>query len=403
MPLLATIVLAGAALYFMKPDERRRLAEEALTRLAHLVRAVREGREPYDELDAQLLARARRIFVTPVIVITWIGVWLMMRISATASPETLVAWGANYAPRTTHGEWSRLFTYALVHDGLFQLAAAVVAIVAIGMVLERLVGGITFAAVFVASAVVAGVVTLWIEPATAITSGGSAAVFGIIGLLVAALVYGYARAPRLPLSGLAARRVGAGIGIFLLVALATDALPMVSKLAGLGVGLTVGLIVARGVVERAPRFTHVALSAGAFTGVALLLALPFRGTIDARPAIARVADVETRTAADYAKAVDAYTQGRIKAKELALLIERTILPALAADRTRVEGLHGVPREQAPLVASAREYFDLREQSWRRRIEGLRGSNMKTLRDAEHVERGALDVYERMIHDAGVEP
>jgi hypothetical protein len=110
---------------------------------------------------------------------------------------------------------------------------------------------------------------------------------------------------------------------------------------------------------------------------------------------ASIAEVETRTAADYAKAVDAYTHGRLNAKALAQLIERTILPALAADRTRVEALRGVPREQAGLIADARQYFELREVSWRRRIDALRGSNMKLLREADGTERAALDAFDRL--------
>ena len=55
----------------------------------------------------------------------------------------------------------------------------------------------------------------------------------------------------------------------------------------------------------------------------------------------------------------------------------------------------MPREQAPLVAAANEYFTLREESWRRRSEALHKRNMKMLRDAELSERAALDAFQKM--------
>ena len=142
------------------------------------------------------------------------------------------------------------------------------------------------------------------------------------------------------------------------------------------------------------------LAATCIAAAALLAAAPLRGTIDARPALVHIADVEERTASAYGTAVDAYVHGRLSGKALAHVIETSVLPALAADRARIAALNGIPREQAPLVATAREYFDLRETSWRRRLDGLRGSNMKLLRDADSVERTALDAFRRLQRDAG---
>jgi membrane associated rhomboid family serine protease len=396
-PVFAILALAGAALYFMKPDERRRFIGATVAWLRRAAQEVLHGREPYDELDALMLARTARVIATPAVVTLWVLIWLSAR---TAGADALVAWGSNYAPRTTNGEWWRLVSYAFVHGSVLQLLAAVAAIVPIGMVIERLVGRIAFAAVYLAAAVVAGVVSLWTTSATMNTSGSFGAILGSVGLLLAVIVYGYARSPRLPYSALATKRIGAGMAVLLGTALVTEPLGLPAALAALSTGLAVGLAVAGGVVQGKARASRSALITAAIALVALAVALPLRGTTDARPAIAQIADVESKTASDYAKAVDAYTRGRVNAKALAQLIEMNILPALAADRARIEALRGVPREQAPLVATAREYFDLRDTSWRRRLDGLRGSNMKMLREADRVERAALDAYERLQRTAG---
>jgi membrane associated rhomboid family serine protease len=396
-PVFAILVLAGAALYFMKPDERRRLGSAVAVSLARAARVVRDGREPHDDLDALILARTPHVVVTPTIVAVWVCTCLAAGIGA--GPDALIAWGANYAPRTTAGEWWRLVSYVFVPDGFFRMLVAIAAIVPLGIVLERLAGRMTFAATYVAAAAAGGAVTLWVAPATTITTGPAPGICGLFGLLLASFVYGYARAPRLPVSSLAAKRIAAGAAVFVVSAQMADIAGAASNFAGLAAGVIVGLASCGDIVQRKPRMLRSLAVPTALAALTLAAALPLRGTIDARPAIASIAEVETRTAADYAKAVDAYTHGRLNAKALAQLIERTILPALAADRTRVEALRGVPREQAGLVADARHYFQLREVSWRRRIDALRGSNMKLFREADGTERAALDVFDRLQRGA----
>src|SRR4029453_13967847 len=100
--------------------------------------------------------------------------------------------------------------------------------------------------------------------------------------------------------------------------------------------------------------------------------------IDFTPEIARIAAVEERTADAYDKALANYHLGRTRAKDLIQVIDRTILPELQAMPARVAALRGVPQEQAPLASAAKEFFQLREKSWRRRAEGLVKSNTTIL-------------------------
>ena len=395
----ALIVLSGVALYFMKPDERRQLLQRAVAWLREAIHGIRAG-VVHDAFYEFLLRRTRWAIVTPVLVI-FCTLYTMS--AGFGDAAGMIEHGANYMPRTTNGEWGRLFSYSFVHGGLIHLVATIAALLSLGLILERLVGSIAFAAVYAASAIVSGAVALWTESATVTTAGASGAILGLYGLLFATIVYGYLRQPRLPFSPLAARRAGAGSVLFGLNMLFTSHLGAAAELAGLLTGLAAGFAIAGQVTERKPAIARAALIPAAVALVAFLTVLPLRGTIDARPVIARVVDVESRTASEYAKAVAAFTNGRMSAKALAQTIQRSILPALAADRARVEALRGVPAEQKPLVAAAHQYFELREQSWQRRIEGLLGSNMKTLREAEKAERAALDHFSRLQHDLGVQP
>jgi membrane associated rhomboid family serine protease len=385
-------VLGAAALYFMTAEERRRLARLAAGYVTGAIRTVRDGGPPDDALHELLFTRTRWVMVTPLLIALSVTISIAAGFGDGAA---LTAWGASYAPRTTNGEWWRLLTYAFVHGGVLHLLATIAALVPLGLVLERLVGRIAFAAVYVASALVASTISLWMLPATAVTAGASGAVSGEIGLLMAVAIYGYLRPPRMPASTVALKRLAAGIAIFALYNFLTDWLSTPTELAGLATGLVAGLAIARKVTVQKPAVPGSLLVAAAAAALALAAAVPLRGTIDARPEIARIADVESRTAVEYANAVDAYTRGRLSTKALAQVIERSVLPALEADRARVEALRGIPLEQKPLLVLARQYFDARKTSWKRRMEGLQRSDMRVIRDADRVERTALDQYDRL--------
>ena len=241
--LFAAVVVSGAALYFMSPAERRKLTKAAADRIAQAIgelRAGPEGREPFYEL---ILTRTRWPIVTPLLIGITMWVFARMTLSSTSSSasETLIAWGANYMPSTTTGEWWRLTALTLVHGSLFQLLATIAALLSLGLVLERLVGRIAFATVYVSAGIVAGVVTLWARPATKVTAGASGAILGLYGLLVVVAVYGYLRQPRLPASLLAMKRIAAGAVVFVAALLFTDGLGMAGNFAGLMTGMVAGL------------------------------------------------------------------------------------------------------------------------------------------------------------------
>jgi hypothetical protein len=120
-----------------------------------------------------------------------------------------------------------------------------------------------------------------------------------------------------------------------------------------------------------------------------------RGISDVRPELARVVASEDRTAIAYGSAVDRFKLGRITAEALARLIERTIIPELQATHARLEAIDGVPPEHQPLVAAAREYLRLRDESWHLRAEALHKRSMAALQGADKAERASLQAFKRI--------
>lgn len=398
---IALLVLAGAALYFMSADERARLARSLVTALRYAIGSAVRSASSGEPLDEALRARTGRTVVTPVLVGVNAVVFTLMLFDRRAldQAQTLIEWGANFAPRTTNGEWWRLIAATFVHGGVLHFAATVAGLVPLGIVLERAIGRIALAATYLASGLVAGVVSLWTTSPTSVTFGASGAIFGIYGLMLASLTWVLVSRPAGPVPVILVKRIAAAAVPFLLYNLVTDHLGTASELAGLGTGLAGGLVIARGVTAKKPPVGRaVMVMAATLLIVAAGGARPLRGTIDLRPEIAGIVAVEERTAGAYDAAVVKFRLGRLPAAALVQLIDRTIIPDLQAVRARVKALRGVRREQVPLVAAAEEYFRLREQSWRDRIDGLRKSRMDMLRNAEKTERAALEALQKVRLD-----
>ncbi len=113
---------------------------------------------------------------------------------AIADPATLVAWGGNVGPRTSNGEWWRLVTAMFVHTGFWHLVASLAGLAQLGILLERLVGHVAFAALYLAAGVLASLVSLFASPLT-VTVGATGAIFGLYGLLIAAIAWGMSVLP----------------------------------------------------------------------------------------------------------------------------------------------------------------------------------------------------------------
>jgi membrane associated rhomboid family serine protease len=396
-PLFALIVLSGAALYFMTPEERTRLARWAVGALKKGVHDVAHPATPTDPFSELLRTRTRWVVVTPLLVVLQVVTFVMMAAApgSMGDPATAIEWGANYAPRTTNSEWSRLIVSTFVHGGLLHLLANVAGLVPVGMLLERAVGRVAFAAVYLGAGVFASLVSLWTMPPTSVSLGASGAVSGIYGLLLASLIWSLVQRPLVPVPLMAVKRIAAGAVPFLLFNAFTDHLTQGAELAGFGTGVVGGLLIARGVATEKPRLGRVAMLTAATASIAIAVALPLRGVTDFRPQIAQIGAIEAQTTTAYDAAVAEFKLGRLPAKRLAQVIDRTILPELRSLKKRLAEVKGVPREQAPLVEAADTYLALREQSWRRRAEGLLRSNLGMLREAERTERAALEAFHKL--------
>ena len=393
---LALLILGGVALCLMTPDERARLGRRAAAAARDAMRAAAQPPPEGDPFHDFLRARTGRPVVTHALAALSALTFVLMLFApgTMGDTATLVRWGGSITPRTTGGEWWRLVTASFVHAGPLHLLATLAGLVPLGLILERAVGRAAFAATYLAAGIFAGVVALWTTSPTAASAGASGAVYGLYGLLAASLLWGVVSRPAMAIPLLDVKRVGAGAAVFVLYNVATGYQGAASELAGLAAGFAGGLVLARGVIREKPAVRRAMAMAAATLAIAVVGAVPLRGVVDIRTEIAHVAAVEARTAGAYDEAVARFRRRRIEAEDLVRLIDETIVPELHEAREQLTAVRGVPRRQAPLVAAAEEYFELREQSWRRRAEGLLESSPGMLRHAEETERAALEALRR---------
>src|SRR5919107_3003362 len=150
--LLTLGVVGGVALYVMTPEERVRLARRIVAALQPLATAA--APRPQERAFAEALqARNRRAIVVPALAFVNVVLFLRMLLGAgaLADPQTLLAWGGNFAPRTTNGEWWRIVTAMFLHDSFMGLIANTIGLLAVGLVIERIAGPAIFALTYVAA------------------------------------------------------------------------------------------------------------------------------------------------------------------------------------------------------------------------------------------------------------
>jgi membrane associated rhomboid family serine protease len=424
---VGTLVLLLIVLYLAyrgtTAEDRARLVR---TVVDAILRAKNAPSQPNPFRDA-LQERTPRLIVMPALVALNVAIFVFMLFGAGAlgDPATLVSWGGSVGPRTTNLEWWRLVTAMFVHSGMLHLLVNVAVLVQLGLILERLVGPLAFASVYVAAGVFGGLVSLSAYPVS-VTVGASGAIFGLYGLLLASSIWGVIHPSSMTIPLRTLKRLGPAAGLFVLYNLAIGGLEPAAG--GIVVGFLCGLVLAIGVGDGKPEPRRIGITMGVTALIAVAAAIPLRRITDVRPEIARVVALEDRTASAYSTAADRFNKGRITAEALAQLIDRTIVPEVEAAQAHLRTLDRVPQEHQALVADAEEFLRLRHESWRLRAEGLRKTsrlvmqpgrtgtsdassrlraeaqfraNMIALGNAEGAERASLEAFQKIRPDPKV--
>ena len=289
----------------------------------------------------------------------------------------LIAWGADFGPRTTNGEWWRLVTATFLHSGLPHVILNMLGLLMIGPVVERLVGTRAFVAFYIACGLAASAASLWTHPMV-VAVGASGAIMGMYGLLVTLMLDRRSSAVRAAegAGGAPIRRAQLQIHLhpavgFIVQTLALGWLvPNINNAAhagGLAAGCLIGWTAGRDIEWTTPRRRELG-TALALTLACCGIALAATGRVnDVRPAMYRVFEEDSRIGLLYSSAI----ASKAGPTHLSTVIESEILPALAAERRNLASVGRVAPLQQPVLDDLRQYVALREEAWRHRARSLR--------------------------------
>lgn len=390
--LIFLAILGGTIWYFLTVNERERVKRTAIEALQGARAATARERRKTEAFAEALRERTRFALLTPTLIVLHVIVFCFMASASGAigSPESLIEWGASFGPRTTNGEWWRLLTSLSVHAGFFALLINIVALFQVGVILERLVGHLAFATVYLVAGMLASIISLLADP-LAVIAGASGAMFGIYGLMLAAMFWSLLQRSPLTVPWAAVKPLGPVATVFLLYHLVFGSMIGAAYAASFAVGFGCGLVLAREVRDHKPETRQLAVTMATTLVIVTLLAVPIAGIADVRPEIARIVAAEERAAGAYEKAVRRFTIGAVGADVLATQIDRTIVPELEEAAARLKKIGKVPPEHQPVVASAEKYLTLRQESWRLRSRALRLSSLPMFRKADRKEWQALEI------------
>jgi rhomboid protease GluP len=159
-----------------------------------------------------------------------------------------VAWGSNFGPFTSDGEWWRLLTSLFIHFGVIHLAFNMWALATFGPMTERLYGSMNFLLIYLAAGITGSLASISWRPDIN-SAGASGAIFGILGALLAAHLRNRKTMPGGVLHPLRNSTL-IFVGYALLNSFTTTGIDVAAHLGGLTAGCLIGWVAARPIVGK---------------------------------------------------------------------------------------------------------------------------------------------------------
>jgi rhomboid protease GluP len=317
------------------------------------------------EFDSRLKAFTRVTPVTGALLGVNVVVWIAMVWQGAdwlePSADVLTRWGAN-GPLAAEGQGWRLLAACFLHQGLLQLIFNQWALYQLGTLLERLVGHIGLALIYLISGFAAGLASLLARP-EAVTAGSTPAIAGLLGAII---TYHFRVRGALPPGVLSRLRASVfvflawniGYGVF------RHQMDNAGFLGGLATGLCGGLIVALPLAEasRYRRMFRNSLLAACGAALAFLAAFAVRPSAFGGE-IARYREVHERCLGIYTEASQRMANDGIRPEQFVKIIEREVLPDWEEQQQRFRDLKELPERAAPLLKTIERSMELRAQTW----------------------------------------
>ena len=322
-----------------------------------------------------LHASTPRYWVTPSLIVVNVILFLALMVSSRSiSPPTatVLAWGANFGPKTLHGEWWRLFAAMFLHFNILHIGLNMWALFNLGQLMERLVGNVGFLLLYLVSGLLGSVASVAWNPGV-VGAGASGAVFGIGGALLGFLLL---RRDSIPASVLVPLRnsMFSFIGYNVVFGLMMPGIDNAAHLGGLAAGIGCGLLLShpltsQGVSKRWLR-NAILLVVGTLVPAGIFQLLPDPSAA-LKTELERLFETKERLTSQYNDLDRRFRNRELSKAEFADEIEKKLLPELTAAKTHIDSLRTSDRN---LFYQLGAYWRMREESWQSLVVGLRENN-----------------------------
>ena len=345
------------------------------------------------DLIALMRSRPRQVPVVCALVAVNALVFVLMLVYGAGLWHTAntvqLAWGANFGPATQDGQWWRLGTAMFIHFGVLHLLLNMWALWDVGRLVERLLGPLRFALLYLGSGAAGNLLSLVVQGNHAVSGGASGAIFGLYGALLVSLWRERRQVERREFKWL----FGGALVFSALVLGMGFVVPGIDNAAhagGLVAGALGGRLLARPWTVHSPRSGPGAWWAGAFLALAigvLLARIPppsyrFTEELRAREAIAQFLIQDQRTSQRWgAILTDGQRQG-LSFDAIAGRIDDAVTSSY--ERSFEQLLAAQPDSAVPsakALESLQDYANQRVEASREFADDLRSNNPQQIRKA----------------------
>jgi rhomboid protease GluP len=337
------------------------------------------------------------LWLTNVLIGLNVAVFVAMAVAGLSplepSIEGLLAWGANFGPRTTGGEWWRLFSAVFVHIGAFHLAMNMFALRNIGSFIERVFGQAGYLVVYVFAGL-AGTLSSVAWTPFVVSAGASGAIFGLYGALVAYMLRCREAIPSHSLQGLRSSAFSF-LGYNVVLGFAHKGTDVAAHFGGLAGGFLIALAVAHAPTVEAASLrlvrAMIATSLGAGLVFACASALPVTPDLDAE--IDRFRLVESQVIGAYNRALDDARDHELDDEGVAARVDAEVLVPWITARKPLAELQRLPERQRELLEKYLRYIDARAAAWEQAAAALRKHDAAAFRAADDAIGDALKLLD----------
>jgi len=334
--------------------------------------AVQTVTRSLDEFRRTLDQLTPRAWVTPALVAINLAVFVAFSLTDHSlmepSTEGLLRWGANYAPKTTNGQWWRLLTCTFMHIGLIHVAMNMAVLFDMGRTVEKMTGNLAFFVSYLLAGLGGSIASLAWNPKT-FSAGASGAVFGVYGVLLGFLLRGKKSVPPEVLQHLTKGAIFF-VGYNVFYGLKTTGIDNAAHLGGLATGFACGLLLAHPLTADGSRKRGkkalVLLAGGLVLLAGAASAIPRQVDFDA---------LELRLIHRWSDVAGQFDEKKLSGPAAADVVEKELLPPWREQRQRFQA------DASGYKPKFLDYLRLRQEYWELIAKALRSDDEEAFQRA----------------------